>query len=107
MANPHRGEVTFKVADAEYTLAFSTNAICEVETLLDKGLNQIVQSMDRLTTIRALFWAGLREHHPMTLEEAGVIMHEAGAGAASKAVNQAMSLAFPQPSKKGSAGKNP
>ena len=64
MANPEKGEVAFQVADAEYTLKFSTNAICELEERLNKGLNEIVANMARVSVVRAMLWAGLRAHHP-------------------------------------------
>lgn len=102
MGNPHRGEVTFKVADAEYVLKFSTNAICELEDRLDKSLNVIVANMERLATVRALLWAGLRAHHPdVTLPQAGEIIDRSGMAAATEAIGKALNAAFPTPSEGG------
>lgn len=96
MANPHRGEVAFKVADAEYTLKFSTNAICELEERLDKGLNVIVANMERLTTVRALLWAGLRAKHPeVTIQQAGEMIDRSGMAAATEIIGKALTAAFP------------
>jgi hypothetical protein len=95
MANPHRGEVELKAGDQTYTLVFTINAVCELEGALNKGINEIVADMARVSTIRAVLWAGLQELHPMDLKAAGAIMHEAGAAATAEAVNRAMSLAFP------------
>jgi len=106
MANPHRGEVVFKVDEAEYTLVFSTNAICELEELLDKGLNLIVANMERLTTVRALLWAGLRAKHPnVSLAQVGEIIDRCGMEAATAAIGRALNAAFPTAEK--DAQKNP
>jgi hypothetical protein len=96
MANPARGEVGFKAGDAVYTLKFSTNAICELEDHLDKGLNTIVANMERLTTVRALLWAGMRAHHPdVTLKQAGEMIDRVGMAPATEAIGKALTAAFP------------
>lgn len=96
MANPALGEVAFKAADAEYTLKFSTNAICELEERLDKGLNTIVANMERLTTVRALLWAGLRAHHPsVTIQQAGEILDGCSMAYATETIGKALTMAFP------------
>lgn len=98
MANPARGEVAFKVADAEYTLKFSTNAICELEERLDKGLNVIVANMERLTTVRALLWAGLRARHPeVSIQQAGEMIDRIGMAEATEVIGKALTAAFPPP----------
>lgn len=98
MANPARGEVSFKVADTRYTLKFSTNAICELEEHLNKGLNVIVANMERLTTVRALLWAGLRAKHPdMTIEKAGELIDRCGMAEATEVIGKALTAAFPPP----------
>lgn len=104
MPNPHRGEVSLKAGEKTYTLAFTINSVCELENHLDKSLSDIVAGMGRVSVVRAVLWAGLRHHHGVSIEEAGDIMHEAGAAATSEAINEAMMLAFPQPA--GAAGKN-
>lgn len=104
MANPHRGEVAFEVGSTVYTLVFSTNAICELENLLDRGLNVIVMSMDRLATVRALLWAGLRARHSgVSLEQAGEIIDLCGMAAATEAIGRALSAAFPAADKDATA----
>ncbi|WP_396190307.1 GTA-gp10 family protein [Flavobacterium sp.] len=96
MANPARGEVALAVADTEYTLKFSTNAICELEDRLDKGLNLIVANMERLTTVRALLWAGLRAKHPdVTITQAGEIIDRIGMAQATEVIGKALTAAFP------------
>lgn len=96
MANPARGEVAFTVADTEYTLKYSTNAICELEERLDKGLNVIVANMERLTTVRALLWAGLRAKHPdVTIQQAGELIDKVGMAQATEVIGKALTTAFP------------
>jgi hypothetical protein len=108
MANKHRGEIGFEAGDKSYTFRFSTNAICEVESVLDRSIISISQDMVnaeknpevlRFSTVRAILWAGLREHHPkLTLTEAGDVMTEMGG--LSKAVEliaDGFSLSFPEP----------
>jgi hypothetical protein len=100
MANPLRGEVAFTVADVEYTLKFSTNAICELEQLQNKGLNEIVGDLERLSTVRALLWAGLRAKHPgVTLVMAGDLIDAIGMVPATEVIGRALNAAFPPPSK--------
>ena len=98
MANPTRSEVAFKVGEVEYTLKFSTNAICELESRLDKGLNTIVANMERLTTVRAMLWAGLQsKHESITIDRAGDIIDQCGMAAATEAIGKALNAAFPRP----------
>lgn len=105
MANPKRSEVAFQVGDVEYTLKFSTNAICELEDRLDKGLNTIVANMERLTTVRAMLWAGLQaKHNGVTLQKAGEIIDQCGMAAATEAIGRALNAAFPRPDE--AASKN-
>lgn len=99
MANPARGEVALRAAETDYTIKFSTNAICEVEDRLDKGLNTIIANMERVTTVRALLWAGLRAHHPdMTLAGAGEIIDRVGMAPVTEAIGKALTAAFPSQS---------
>lgn len=85
------------MADAEYTLKFSTNAICELEERLDKGLNTIIANMERVATVRALLWAGLRAHHPdVTIATAGELIDLAGVAPVTEAIGKALTAAFPK-----------
>ena len=95
MANPHRGEVAFKAGDANYTLVYSTNAICELEDAIGKGLNAIVADMERLSTVRAILWAGLRSRHSdITMAGAGEIIDLCGVAAATEVIGRALNAAF-------------
>jgi len=106
MVNPLRGEVAMTAGDAIYKLCFSVNAICALEGLLDKSINEIIESLQdqkkvRLQTLRALVWAALSDNHPeISLKEAGSIAHDAGTAVAMEKVTEAMTLAFPAPEAK-------
>lgn len=103
MPNPHRGSVALQVGDRAYTLAFSVNALCELEDALGKPVAKIADGLSdpanvRLSTVRALLWAGLQDYHPGTeLKAAGLIASEAGIPAVMEAIGKAFSLAFPEP----------
>ena len=102
MPNPALGEVAFHTADAEYTLKFSTNAICEMEDRINKGLSSIVQGMDRLSHVRALLWASLRAKHPdVSMEKAGAIIDLAGMKETTVAIGKALEAYFPKASEEG------
>lgn len=108
MANPHKGEVDFEITNTDgaaqtYTLRFSANALCELEDVLDMGINVIATQLSdvkdlRLKTVRAVFWAGLRDHHPgVTLREAGEIVTSMTLPVALEVVAKAFTAAFPEP----------
>lgn len=125
MANPHKGEVALAAAGATYMLVYSADALCQLEDLLGRGIIDIsleimswgpkldaegrplpetpdaalkrVQAI-RMTTVRALLWAGLQEHHPdVDLKAAGTLMIAAGGldGVMPK-IGAAFALAFPE-----------
>jgi hypothetical protein len=97
MANPLRGEVDLVVGEKTYLLRLSINGVVEAETLLDKSVNEIIQSIDRMGTLRALLWAALREHHPsLSLFDAGDIIGIAGAENVGFKVGEAIKAAFPE-----------
>jgi hypothetical protein len=98
--NPHKGEVALTAGDKAYTLRLSINAMVDVETLLDKGINEIITSLDpetvRISTLRALLWGALREHHPqVSIFDAGDLISEIGAAVAGEKIGEALKAAFP------------
>jgi hypothetical protein len=112
MANPHRGEVSFDADGKSYTLHFSTNAICELEDKLDRSfvsisndLAKAVSAPDkiRMTTLRAIFWAGLQDHHPeIDLKAAGkLILSTGGMLGVMNLITEGFARAFPDPETKG------
>lgn len=114
MANPHRGEVSFDAEGAAYTLRYSANSICELEDLLNRSIVSVSEEMAswskdslkiRMSLIRAVFWAGLRDRHPeMTIREAGeLILSAGGILKAMEYISEAFSAAFPSEEGNGAA----
>lgn len=102
MANPHKGEVGFDAGGTAYKLSFSANALCELEDQLDKGINEISEALGdakklRLKTLRAVFWAGLLDHHEgISIKAAGEIVTMLGVGPAVALIGKAFERAFPE-----------
>jgi hypothetical protein len=81
-------------------MRFSANALCELEDLLDMGVNAVAAQLSnveslRLKTVRAIFWAGLRDRHPkITLQQAGELVTEITLPRAMEMIGTAFQLAF-------------
>ena len=124
MANPQRGEVSFESGGKTYILRYSANALCALESELDRGILDIAAEMQswgpplgadgkpldetadqaaararrmRLSLVRALFWAGLIDDAPhLSLAQAGdLITAIGGLQAALVLVVDAFAKAFP------------
>jgi hypothetical protein len=101
MANPMRGEIPFEADGASYRLSFSVNALCELEDHLSQGITQIIAMLQdpdklRLSQVRAVFWAGLRDHHnDVDLGAAGDLMTAMGNVVAIDLIGKAFALSFP------------
>lgn len=115
MANPVRGQVPFETGGKAYILSYSTNALCALEAEVDMGITQVAgliatpETM-RLGMVRAVFWAGLLDHHAgMTVDDAGALMTELGMADAIALIGRAFALAFPevQAGARPLAGKKP
>lgn len=117
MANALRGEVSFEADGQTWTLRYSQDALCELEGALDKSIIEICADFEswktdprkmRMAPVRALLWAGLREHHPdLSLKEAGELMAPAGGIAkVLEMTTRAMTLAWPQAETKGARPPN-
>ena len=96
---------------AEDIERMSINEIAQLESLLDKGVNEISAILGndqdvRIGAWRAALWAALQAHHKgLTLENAGDIMGEAGMPVVMAKVGEALQLAFP--ASEGSKKPNP
>jgi hypothetical protein len=107
MANPHRGEVRLSADGEDYTLSLSINAMCELEELLGEPIAKTAMGLSavetmKMTTVRAMLWAALRDHHPqVNIVDAGDIAAKAGITEAVKKIGEAFNLAFPQEQAKG------
>jgi NAD(P)H-dependent flavin oxidoreductase YrpB (nitropropane dioxygenase family) len=104
MANAFRGTVPLQVGEQTYLLSFSVNALCELEEQMDQPIAKIAKTLGkpedmRMSTVRALVWAALRDNHPETdLKAAGLLISEAGVPVVMPAIGKAFQLAFPVPS---------
>lgn len=105
MANKHKGEVSFKIDGQEWTLRFSTNALCELEEKAGCGALGFVQQMAdwednpgkiEFTKLRLLFWAGLTDNHDVDVKQAGKLISELSIDEAMPKVMEAFQLAFPE-----------
>lgn len=102
MANRSKGEVSFEANGQSYTMRFSANALCELEDALDMGVTAVAIQMSspenlRMRTVRAVLWAGLRDHHPnITQQEAGELVMEITFPKALELIGKAFEIAFHQ-----------
>lgn len=109
MANPHKGEVEFKVGEKSYTLRLSADAICNVEEATGKGVLVLLEQLNKKETVtmglvRLFLWAGLKEHHPeIDIKTAGELIVDAGG---IFAVLEIFMLAFARAFPDGEAGES-
>lgn len=102
MANPHKGEVSFKAGDDEYILSFSANALAELEDKLGMSVVEIGDLMNdpkklRMKNVRSIFWAGLLDHQPDTDDKkAAAIFSMISFVEAIKLITNTFIAAFPE-----------
>jgi hypothetical protein len=111
VANPHKGEVSFKVGEDSYKLSFSADALAEVEDALGMSVSGVGEAMQnpetfRLTMVRTLFWGGLLDHHQLDLKAARAIFRQLTVAEAVSLIGRAFNLAFPQVAE-GESGVDP
>ena len=104
MVNTQRGEVLLQVGDDSYTLESTSDALCQIESVLGCSILKTMNEMSNpdtasLTNLRAMLWGLLRKHHKnMTLIQAGdLIVPAGGMIEVLKKINDAMAVAFPPP----------
>lgn len=113
MSNPLKGEVGFEVEKKRYVLCLDVNAICALEQELDITAAEFGKMLERPLTLsetRAIFWAGLREHHEaLTLRDAGRIIQGLTPARRNELIYEGVSAAFPsaEPAKEGAAPARP
>jgi len=96
-----KGEVPLKAENKEYKLKFTTNALCELEDLLDMGISEILQASlgDILTLkqVRGMLYCACMEYHreEVSLEFAGQIIDVAGYKETWTAVVNAIAACLP------------
>jgi hypothetical protein len=102
MANSQKGQVSVTAGRDVYTVAFSINAMCELENELEMSIVEAAALMGdpnkvTISLLRSMFLAALHDSHPELTElDAGRIMQDAGIGAVGDAINRAVTLAFPE-----------
>lgn len=95
MANPARGEVSFRALDRDWTLVLDINALCAAEDELGVKVHELTQP--GLKAIRALLWAGLQRHHGgVAITDAGDMIQALGMAKAAEIVGEAFKLTFPE-----------
>jgi hypothetical protein len=101
MANKQKGEVDLRVGGKVYTLRYSTNAICVLEAAFDDDVQSIAKRFEdaekgvRMSDVRHFFHAALIDNHPeIGLDEAGLIITDAGIDVAMSAASDAFQAMF-------------
>ena len=99
MANKERGEHEITVDGKAYILRYSTNALCNLESILNRPFSEVMDDFAggkiSLVNARALFFVGLQSSHKnMTIESAGDLFDAVGFDVGIAAVNEAVGLAF-------------
>lgn len=83
-ANKERGEVPFVSGGKSYVLKMTSNAMCELESVSGRTLQEIATAIAdpdtrRMTDVRLFLWAMLRHHHPeLAVEHVGPLIDDAG-----------------------------
>lgn len=105
MANPLKGQVAVKVGGRDLILAFSVEAVINLEDHLGMTVLEIGAMVPKIRThrfLRAWLWAALIEHqsddtgHPeFSVRQAGELFLEDGAGALGLALIQAWGACWP------------
>jgi hypothetical protein len=101
MANPARGEITFEAQGKTWTLVYTVNAICDLEEQTGQSIAELgamLSGAKPMTGMRALFWGGLRKHHPeVTLEGAGDLVQDIGSKEAVRLFSEALNTEADDP----------
>lgn len=95
-----------KFALGDHTLTFNVNTFCDLEDHFEAqdvnevlGIIQGLETNPSLKVIRGIFYVALQQEHPeMTERDAGNLISEVGIAAASEALSEAVSQAFPDDS---------
>ena len=115
MANAVKGEVTLEAGGETYRLAYTTNAMCELEDATGEPLGKIVEQLGDdanppgVKTLRLLLWGALIEHQEdMTIKQTGRICDDIGMSAVGDVIGKALQAAFPDAASSGKtqASKN-
>lgn len=112
MANREQGEVGITVGDKVYTLRPTFDALCELEELVNKPVNELLAGIEqgRLSGLRAVVWCFLQDQHAdefKTLKDASRWIEEVGGVDQVKGlIEQALQVNAP-PASKGEKTRRP
>lgn len=96
MANPVKGEVSFKVDEQEFILLYDFNALCTIEADLGVDVAEVGERLASPTMIRSIFRVGLEARHGLMSDlEAGNLIHRVGVQPAAELIAKAFQAAFP------------
>jgi len=103
MANKLKGEVAFNACGSNFTLVMDFNALCEIDTDLGIGIDEIGAKLaGSAPTIRSVFRIGLAaKHGEMTDLEAGRLIGDIGPTKAAELLAEALQASFPEVAKPG------
>lgn len=109
MANKDRGEVTLQAGGVTHKICFTVNSLCNLEDALDLPITAIGAKLGdpsklKLSLVRTILKYGI-DPEP-TIEEAGLIIGEAGLPTVMMAIAAGIAQAFPESEAK-AADKNP
>jgi hypothetical protein len=103
MGNAAKGQTSLNVDGVDFTLAFTANAMCELEEATGQSVPKFLAGLEDpknppgFTEIRLLLWAGLLDQHGMTLKEAGQLIDAVGLDAMGDKMATAMARSLPDP----------
>ena len=97
MANTAKGHATLKAGDAEFTLAFTLNALCEIEDRLDCPVSKIGERLADVSAkdMRVILWAGLQEFHSDEISDESAAGNLCTLQQGIEAIKSAFEAAFP------------
>ena len=110
--NIHKGEVELVTDDKTYTLKFTTNALCELEDRLNKGINEIIiaasKEIPKIKTVRCLLFCACLHYHKDeidSLDVAGELIDKVGYEKSWEAVIKAIAACLPDSDNKSTQKK--
>ncbi|ARR55331.1 hypothetical protein HY78_18735 [Rhizorhabdus wittichii DC-6] len=101
------GTIAFEAQGKARSLRFTVNALCLLEDKLEKSTLDIATELQfnpRITTVRAMFWAGGGDHD-MTLGQVGEMVDDLGIEKAIDIARRAFAAAFPDEDRSDRKGK--
>lgn len=103
MANAARGHTGLTIDGVDYTLAFTANAMCELEEKTGQSVPLFLAGLEDpknppgFKEIRLLLWAGLLDQHGLDLKAAGDLIDAIGLDAMGEKMAEAMARSLPSP----------